>query len=84
MKFPITNFILGSIMMLAITGLVYTFVGDENEACKDNKDKTIFAKCLQAMNNVKNVVIYGWVAFLSVIPIFFIINYKNHNEATNQ
>lgn len=79
MKFPIVHFIFGSIMMLAITGLVYSFIGDSKEACKDNTDTNIFNKCVQVMNDVKNVVSYGWILYLSAIPLFFITQYRTKN-----
>lgn len=84
MKFPIIPFIFGSVMMLAITGLVYSYIGDSKEACKDNTDQGMFSKCLQVVNDIKSLVRYAWVAYLIPIPLFFVINYKREKKLTKR
>ena len=66
-----------SIMMLMITGMVYSTIGDSKEACKDNTDNDKLVFCIKTMDEIKQVVQYGWFAYIGGIALLVISSYRN-------
>ena len=67
--------LMGAIMMLFATFLVYSYANDDS-CIKLNDTIEKQGLCKEANKTVKNIILYGWIAFIVPIPISLFLHHR--------